>query len=110
MKTRKDEMYISEFFICDCHEKGHSLFMDFDDAGYACVTVPFKTHRNFWQRIVIGVKYIFGLKENRYPYQDVMLNREEVENLEKFIKKGKEFWKKKGVSESRPAPPPSIYK
>jgi hypothetical protein len=68
---------------CSCTSDEHSVVFKFDEEDLYVVT--FLQTGTFWDRIVIGIKYILGFKSRYGEFSETILNKKEAEKLKKLI-------------------------
>lgn len=78
-----------KLFICKCDNVEHQIiFSYFDDSDdkevYA--SIHLRPKQNFWERIITGIKYIFGYKSMYGDFDEFILKKEDVHKLEEIIK------------------------
>lgn len=67
-------------FICQCESEEHQLIFHTDDK-YITAAVHLTHYRNFWKRLVYGVKYIFGFKSKFGSFDYILFNPDDHEKL-----------------------------
>jgi len=84
----------SETFICSCHSAEHQItfsrfrdrpedsLVEYDEMN---ISVHLYTHKNFFKRLWIGLKYAFGYKSRYGHWDNILLEPKQVEKLGKFI-------------------------
>jgi hypothetical protein len=66
-----------QIFICDCASLEHQLSIWYDkDDSLLYLEPRLHTHKNFFKRVVAGVKYIFGHKSRYGSFDEILLNKE----------------------------------
>lgn len=84
------ERHEVQFFECDCHDLEHlikfELWIDKNDADLY-LSVFLNQHRNFFKRIWIAIKYIFGYKCRYGHWDNWSLAIEDAERLKNLIEK-----------------------
>lgn len=77
-------------FMCGCGSNEHwfcvGKISDEDYEEYY-IEAHLSTHRNFFQRLWYGVKYAFGYKSKFGAWDSVMLDRNDIDKLAKFLQK-----------------------
>ena len=70
---------INEIYLCDCasHEHTFKLFAD-NEYQEVFISPYLSTYFTFWQRLLHGVKYIFGYKSRYGSYDSIILKKEDV--------------------------------
>lgn len=74
-----DKIYVE----CSCGSPEHLLKFNRDE-DYVYVYVLLN-HENFFKRIWIGLKYIFGYKCRYGSFDEILLNKESVESLVEYL-------------------------
>jgi len=82
--------YLNHDYVeCSCEDPAHviritSIAKKNDEPYTNLMTVEINMahHRNWWQRLKTGLKYIFGRGESNYgDYAEILLNEENVRDL-----------------------------
>ena len=61
-------------FICDCHSLEHQVSFWYDEEEKSLYIEPHLiTHRNFFKRLLVGLKYAFGYKSRFGEFDEVIL-------------------------------------
>lgn len=79
-----------EYFECDCGYPDHIfrvMYGNRDDVVYA--DFQFHPQRSFWKRIAIAFKYVFNIKTNDSPWEDIMFSGETIDRLIKTLLKAR---------------------
>jgi hypothetical protein len=81
MKTKKSEIYVKEpdIFIDGCYSTEHQIVInkaDWGEGKTAYLAVHLHNYRNFFKRVGVAVKYIFGYK-CRYGHWDEFIITDE---------------------------------
>jgi hypothetical protein len=81
MKQDKD------ILLCSCHSTDHQLIVLYEqDEDFPMVY--FHIHLNerpFWERLVYGVKYIFGRKSRYGAFDEFIFNHDDAHKIEKIL-------------------------
>lgn len=80
----------TKFFICDCHSYKHQMFFWWnkeDQQLYA--TIHLTTHRNFFKRLCVAIKYTFGYKSNFGAWDEFIFKTTDKDELCKFLNEHK---------------------
>lgn len=83
----------TEYFDCECHSPEHILRVMYDEDdkenNWDCIYIDFQFYpsRNVFKRIFIAFKYIFGIKSNNSPWEDMILKRKDVPRLINLLNK-----------------------
>ena len=82
LKENKNKIY----FECKCFSDEHHLKFQYDaDEKEVYVTTFLNDYRNFYQKLVVALKYLFGYK-CKYGHWDVFLLKDtDVCELKKFL-------------------------
>ena len=72
-------------FWCDCGDMGHSVCFDKDEDGFVSVYYQMNHFRPWYKRLVLGVKYIFGINTFDYHYLDIVLSKKEATELKEYL-------------------------
>jgi hypothetical protein len=75
-----------ELILCTCGSNEHQIiltyFDDEDDIVYVSIHLASKS---FWERVILGMKYIFGYKCKYGHWEEFYMGKQEAEQLQKFI-------------------------
>lgn len=78
----------NDLFICDCGDIEHQLVVSDDtedNQKELNISIHLYQYRNFFQRLLVGIKYIFG-KNSIYGNWDVIiLNEENIIKLKNIL-------------------------
>lgn len=75
-----------EIFICDCHNLEHQVAFWYDEEEKLLYIEPhLATHRNFFKRLWVGLKYAFGYKSRFGDWDELILNIENQIKLRSFL-------------------------
>lgn len=75
-------------FICDCGDIEHNFVVSSnleDNEKELYVSIYLSQYRNFFQRVWVAIKYIFGKKSKYGAWDVVILNEENMIRLKKII-------------------------
>lgn len=79
-----------EIEVCKCGSLEHQVIFQFDpDPGYndmMYINVHLNPDRPWYRRIGLAIKYIFGYKSSYGHYNEVVLDRAQVERIQKRFK------------------------
>jgi hypothetical protein len=71
----------NDLFICRCGSNHHQFILTYDESdGILYVTM----HLNslpFWQRVIHGLCYIFGRKSIYGDFEEVLLDKTQIDEL-----------------------------
>jgi len=86
------EMFKTHHVICSCLTADHDIrFMKDTSDGEVWIEVQLNPYKTFVQRIVAGVKYIFGYNSRFGHWDCTVLTPKETDKLLKFLKEDKEI-------------------
>ena len=72
--------------LCDCSSAEHQLIVRWDnDDNEVCVSVHLANYMGFWKRLWHGLKYAFGYKSRYGAFDEVILRKEDADNLQKVV-------------------------
>ena len=75
-----------ELFICECGSHEHQMFVWYDEEFDEIMFYPhLTTHRNFFQRLWYGIKYIFGYKSMYGAWDELLMEKDNAIKLRDFI-------------------------
>lgn len=76
----KDE----KWYVCECSSLEHFFVVSFDETeewnDYVFINV-YLSQLSFFQRLINGIKYIFGFKSKYGSFEEILLNKEKVQDL-----------------------------
>lgn len=71
-----------EIFICDCHSLEHLISFWYDEEINSLIIEPrLITHKNFFKRLWVGLKYAFGYKSRFGEFDEVILGFDKQKQL-----------------------------
>ena len=82
--------YNKELILCECGSMEHQIvFIWFDDNedNEVFAQIHLNTEKSFYERLVSGIKYIFGYKSRFGNFDEIILTNDHVEGLKNVIKK-----------------------
>ncbi len=80
------------YFECFCANEEHTIKFTLDIEEKEIYTSVFlANHRNFFVRIILGIKYIFGGKSRYGHFANWALNKHDANRLEGMLNMLKEF-------------------
>ena len=82
--------YNKELVLCECGSMEHQIvFIWFDDNedNEVFAQIHLNTEKSFYERLVSGIKYIFGYKSKYGNFDEIILSSTHIEGLKKVIKK-----------------------
>ena len=72
--------------LCDCSSAEHQLIVSWDnDDNEVYVRVHLANWYGFWRRLWHAVKYVFGYKCRYGAFDEIILRKEDSENLQKVV-------------------------
>ena len=72
--------------LCDCSSEEHQLIVRWDnDDREVYVSVHLANYMGFWKRLWHAVKYVFGYKSRYGAFDEVILRKEDADNLQKVV-------------------------
>ena len=72
--------------LCECSSEEHQLIVRWDDEdNEVYVSVHLANYMGFWKRLWHAVKYVFGYKCRYGAFDEVILRKEDSENLQKVV-------------------------
>ena len=78
-----------DILICECGSLEHQIVIaEYPEYEEVYVEVHLSNYMNFWQRLVAGVKYIFGHRSKFGEFDSIIIRREDhqllIDLLEKY--------------------------
>lgn len=84
--------------LCDCSSAEHQLIVRWDnDDKEVYVNVHLANVYGFWKRLWYGLKYAFGHKSKYGAFDEIILRKEDANNLQKVVDHLKSKAKKKDL-------------
>jgi len=77
-----------ELFLCDCFSADHQMIITYvEDEGWEDVyaNVHLNHYYSFWQRLIIGIKYIFGQKSRYGAFDEFIFHPGDSAKLQKVV-------------------------
>ena len=72
--------------LCDCSSDEHQLIVRWDDEdNEVYVSVHLANYMGFWKRLWHAMKYVFGYKSRYGAFDEVILRKEDADNLQKVV-------------------------
>lgn len=72
--------------LCDCSSEEHQMIVRWDnDDKEVYVSVHLANYMGFWKRLWHAVKYVFGYKCRYGAFDEVILRKEDADNLQKVV-------------------------
>lgn len=78
----------NELFICDCGDVEHQMIILHDPTEKEkeiYIEIHLSDSKTFFQRLWIGIKYIFGKKSKYGNWNEIILNEENMIRLKNVI-------------------------
>ena len=78
----------NDIFICDCEDIEHQLVVSRDvDEKELTLSIHLSQYQNFFQRIWVAIKYVFGKKSVYGAWDVIILNEKKMIKLKNLIEK-----------------------
>ena len=78
----------NDIFICDCEDIEHQLVVSRDvDEKELTLSIHLSQYQNFFQRILVAIKYVFGKKSIYGAWDVIILNEKKMIKLKNLIEK-----------------------
>ena len=78
-----------ELLLCQCGDPAHQLILFYDDTPHnpsVYVSVHLSKKRNFFKRLLFGLRYIFCNRRSTYgDFDEVILRPEDADKLQKAV-------------------------
>lgn len=75
-------------FICDCCDIEHQMVISHDSQDKEIyISIHLADYKNFFQRLWIGIKYIFGKKSKYGKWDEIILNKDEIIRLKEVLER-----------------------
>ena len=80
-----------ELMICECHSTDHQIIILYEDDeidGHKyniCYAHIHLSNRSFWNRLVYGIKYIFGRKSRFGAWDEFIFNPKDADKLQVIV-------------------------
>lgn len=75
-------------FICDCGDIEHQMIILNDPTEKEIYfEIHLSDNKKFFQRLWIGIKYIFGKKSKYGNWDEIILNQEEMIRLKEILER-----------------------
>lgn len=93
---------VNEYFTCECSNPEHCLQVSFDPDIFddsdniaerhpeLTVNVQMSQYLGFWKRLLVAIKYIFNVKDDKIHWDCCSIREEEVDRLLNVVKLYKE--------------------
>ena len=76
----------TELFLCECDSPEHQFIVSYFDVGGGEVYVEIHLNKSsFWRRLKYAIKYIFGYQCKYGAFDEIILNPEDAERLQKVV-------------------------
>lgn len=77
-----------KILICECHSLEHQYSFWFDEEENLLYCEPhLTTNRNFFGRLIYGIKYIFGYKSRFGSWDEFLFKHNDVDKLIEILNK-----------------------
>ena len=78
----------NDIFICDCEDIEHQLVVSREvDEKELTLSIHLSQYQNFFQRIWVAIKYVFGKKSIYGAWDVIILNEKKMIKLKNLIEK-----------------------
>jgi len=75
-----------KILICECHSLEHQVSFWYEqDDGTLYVETHLVTHRNFFKRLWVGLKYAFGYKSRFGEWDEILLDPNSQKELYQWL-------------------------
>jgi hypothetical protein len=72
--------------LCDCSSDEHQMIVRWDnDDKEVYVSIHLANCKGFWKRLWAGLKYAFGHKSRYGEFDEIILRKEDADNLQKVV-------------------------
>ena len=77
----------TNILICECNSTEHQIVIDYNKENkIAYCYIHLITHKSFLKRLWVGLRYAFGYKCKYGNWDEFILNKKHVKQLNKIIK------------------------
>lgn len=78
---------VKEIMICECNSTDHQMIFLYDneDNHPVCYTHVHLSKLPFWERLMYGIKYIFGYQCRYGAFDEFIFNPEDADKLQKVV-------------------------
>lgn len=86
---------MKELFNCSCHSRDHTFIWDYDSDPdwHSVILSPYLSMSdNIWTRLKIAFSYVFMNKQSRGCFDEILLERSDVERLNQLTAKALQEW------------------
>ena len=71
--------------VCECSSVEHQIvFSKFDDEKTIYCSIHLTSNKNFFKRVITGVKYIFGYKCKFGQWDEFLLSEKHIDDLKEI--------------------------
>ena len=82
----------TEIFICECGSLEHTYAFWYDEDFNDVHFMPhLRQHRNFFKRIGVAIKYIFGYKSRYGDFDSVIINPDDIKKIKRYFDMSETF-------------------
>lgn len=74
-----------EYFPCNCGTPSHLLMTNADDEWGFMMQPILNHYRNFWERLIFGIRYMFGFKSDYGDFDSIHLDEDAARRLRKLL-------------------------
>jgi hypothetical protein len=71
----------TKILICDCNSREHQIVIEYDDEDNLVYCHIHLVKHGFWNRLLIGLKYIFGYKCKYGQWDEFIFKPEHADKL-----------------------------
>ena len=79
---------VTDIMTCDCHSTEHQIVINFDEdtkENLVYLHIHLVTHRNFFKRLWLGLKYVFGYKSRYGNWDEFIVSRKNYHKLKDVV-------------------------
>jgi len=89
-----EELYSHVRLECSCMSFDHNMRISVDNEdGHIYIDVPLNQYRKWYERIWLGIKYIFGITPRFGHYDTVALKHEDFSKIRALLDKSEKIAK-----------------
>lgn len=76
----------TELFLCECNSPEHQFIVSYWDEDEGEVYIAIHLNKKpFWKRLKYAIKYIFGYQCKYGAFDEIILNLDDAERLQKVV-------------------------
>ena len=88
MKQTESNLMERKIFICQCQSLEHQVGFWYDEEDdYLYCEPHLKTHRNFFKRLWVALKYVFGFRSRYGHWDSTIFEKEDMKKLRDYLNK-----------------------